>query len=100
MKKRFIAVLLVSAMVLSLIHISFHRQFSGLSLFHRIPFVINNLRLPSVSGYTNSAYLMNVFNSKMYAPRSNRLTKAVIRVILMPREILFPVLNQAWRNRL
>src|SRR5690606_26198653 len=65
-----------------------------------IPVLIHDPGFPAVAGYPDGAHLVDILNTEMHAPGACRLAQAVVRVILVIREVLFPSLYQAWGYRL
>ena len=79
---------------------SFDRKFSGLALFYRLALFIDTLSFPSISGFTDRTDFIDIIHAKMYTSRPDGFAQTIVRVVLVMREVFFPVFDQAWWYRL
>ena len=69
-------------------------ELADLALRYGVAFFVNDLALPTVAGNADGAYFICVFESQVNAAWTGGFGKAVVRVVLVIREIIFPVTDQ------
>ena len=77
-----------------------YAEFTDFTLLHGDIIFIHDLCLPVIPRNADGADFIRIAQAKMDAARTRGFGKAVIRIIIMVREIFHPVLDQAGRNRL
>ena len=77
---------------------AFYAQLAYLSMLNGFILLSHDLALPSIAGNADSANLVHIFHPQMHAAGTGRFRQAIVRIILMMREILEPVPDQGRRQ--
>ena len=91
---------------LGILVIAFHNavaldcKLTDLATSDLVAVFVEYLGLPKIARFADSAYLMYVFNPKVYATGTDRLGKTVVGIVVVGGELLFPTLDKRGRNGL
>ena len=75
-------------------------ELADLSLRHRIVILVHDLALPAEARDADGADLADVLDAEVHAAGAGGLGETVVRVVLVVREVLQPVPDEARRHRL